>query len=55
MADQACPGHEKHICALAGQKKWDEVKKLVQNARYICKNCGRAAASGDNLCKPEKI
>ncbi len=27
-------------------------KKLVRNARFICKKCGRAAVDEKRLCKP---
>jgi hypothetical protein len=30
-------------------------KALLRNARYVCKKCGRAAASSENLCKPSKL
>jgi len=33
----------------------DEIKKLVRNARFICKNCGRAAKDEENLCNPVSL
>jgi hypothetical protein len=33
----------------------DNYKKLVKEPRFICKGCGRAAASDSNLCAPEKM
>ncbi len=32
-----------------------EYKKLVADARHVCKKCGRAAAKPKTLCKPSKI
>ena len=32
---------------------FDEVKVLVNDAKYICKGCGRAVAKAENLCAPE--
>ena len=51
---QECKGHEKHMCELTKAKKMGEVKKLAKGANYVCAACGRAAASSENLCKPEK-
>ena len=33
----------------------EDFKKLIQPARFFCKNCGRSAVSQDNLCNPEKL
>jgi hypothetical protein len=30
-------------------------KKLVRNAQYFCRKCGRAAGAKDNLCKPDDL
>jgi len=50
------PEHEKHLCLLHNiGSDWEEYKGLVRNANYVCKNCGRAAASEKNLCAPEKL
>lgn len=29
--------------------------KLVKDARYVCKNCGRVAAKESHLCKSKKL
>ncbi len=51
--------HEKHLCYLQNtgwvQSSLAEYKKLVRNPKFVCKNCGRAAASEKNLCKPGKL
>ena len=53
MAEQKCTvNHENHICKLAEEGKFDDIKLLVTDTRYICELCGRAAHSEDNLCSP---
>ncbi len=53
------PGHDKHLCYLTNLafhvNNAEDYKMLVKDARYFCKNCGRAAADEKNLCKPQKI
>ncbi len=53
------PGHGKHLCYLNNMgfliSYPKEYKELVKNPEYICKVCGRVAASATNLCKPEKL
>jgi hypothetical protein len=31
------------------------LRPLVKNAKYICNECGRAAAKAENLCAPERL
>jgi len=53
MAEQICYGeHSGHICMLAGNKEFEEIKKLTKNPKFICFNCGRVADSKENLCNP---
>lgn len=48
--------HNEHLCFLQyegyhyGHKA--EYKALVQDAQYICRNCGRTAKRAANLCDP---
>ena len=53
------PAHEQHLCYLQNvgyvESNLEEYKKLVKNPRFVCKNCGRAAADEKNLCKPDKL
>jgi hypothetical protein len=53
------PHHEEHLCYLKNigfvESNFDEYKKLVRSPKFVCGNCGRAAADGNNLCKPEKL
>ncbi len=32
-----------------------EYKKLVRDARFVCKKCGRAAKDEERLCKPVSL
>jgi hypothetical protein len=32
-----------------------ELKTLTKDAKFICKRCGRSAASDDHICQPEWI
>lgn len=53
MAQTICKGnHEGHICMLASKDKFEEIKALTKNPKYICFNCGRVADSEKNLCNP---
>lgn len=53
------PGHDKHLCYLNNlgfqNTNEKEYKQLVKNPEFLCKNCGRVAASERNLCKPVKL
>jgi hypothetical protein len=48
--------HHEHLCYLQyeGFHFADKAayKALVQDAQFICRNCGRTAKSADNLCAP---
>jgi hypothetical protein len=52
-------GHDRHLCYLTNlgfmAESPHEYLELVKDARFFCKQCGRAARSADNLCKPEKL
>jgi len=48
-----CRGdHAGHLCVLASNDKFEEIKVLTKNPKYICFNCGRVADSDNNLCNP---
>ena len=53
------PGHEKHLCYLNNlafhQTNVEDYKALIRDAKFFCENCGRAAASEKNLCKPAQL
>jgi hypothetical protein len=52
-------GHDKHLCYLNNLgfqiSNPEEYKDLVRDAKFMCKICGRVAASAKNLCKPEDL
>jgi len=53
------PGHEEHLCLLQNtgyiKENFADYKDLVRNSKFVCKNCGRTAASDKNLCAPEAL
>jgi hypothetical protein len=53
MAETKCKGeHSGHICVLASNQKFAEIKAITKNPQYICFNCGRVADCDANLCNP---
>lgn len=53
MSENTCKGdHKGHICLLASQDKFDEIKELTRNPQFLCFNCGRVAECEKNLCNP---
>lgn len=47
--------HEKKMCALSCcpcNLDLNKIKPLVNDAKFICKSCGRVANSEENLCQP---
>jgi hypothetical protein len=53
------PMHDDHLCYLINMgyidSSLDDYKKLVKDAKFVCKRCGRSANSSENLCRPVKI
>jgi hypothetical protein len=51
--------HDKHLCYLVNmgyiKSSLEDYKKLVKDAKLVCKTCGRSADSKENLCWPVKI
>jgi hypothetical protein len=50
--------HEDKLCALACcccRVDVKELRPLVKDAKFICKECGRAAAKASSLCHPAKL
>lgn len=53
MERRECKGrHEGHLCVLASNGLFAEIKELAAKPRFICFNCGRAADCDANLCNP---
>ena len=52
-------GHENHLCYLHNlgilEADLAHFKDMVQDPKFICKKCGRAAKNAENLCEPEKL
>ncbi len=46
--------HKEHLCDIVEEHKatLNEYKKLVRNPKFVCIQCGRAAAKEQNLCDP---
>lgn len=61
MADPKMPHphHEEHLCYLRNlgfvESNFDDWKELIREPRFVCRNCGRAAAQEKNLCEPDKL
>jgi hypothetical protein len=53
------PMHDEHLCYLVNmgylEKSLADYKKLVKDAKFVCKKCGRVADSKEYLCRPGKI
>ncbi len=53
MNKPVCKGsHKGHLCVLASDERFEEIKALTAKPRSICFNCGRVANSPKNLCNP---
>lgn len=46
---------ENHLCCIAARQDLERVKKIVKDAQFFCKKCGRAAREKENLCDPSRI
>ena len=44
-----------HLCQIVAKRDMGRVKELVKDAKFFCKNCGRAAGNRENLCNPSSI
>ena len=44
--------HKGHLCVLASEGKFDEIRTLVTDPKFLCFNCGRVADAAHNLCNP---
>lgn len=50
-------GKEKHLCKLKDDMKenFGLYRQLVEDARFVCRKCGRAARDAERLCKPVSL
>jgi hypothetical protein len=49
---------KKTLCTWKKEKlkeRFEEYRKLVMNARYVCRNCGRSSKEDRFLCKPADL
>ena len=50
---------DKTLCALQKEgyiyTNVDEYKKLIQAAKFFCRNCGRSALNATSLCNSDKL
>jgi hypothetical protein len=58
-ADMPHWGHDEHLCLLENigylRVAFDDYKRMVRGAKFICKECGRVAGDAKNLCAPENL
>jgi hypothetical protein len=50
--------HDDKLCAMTccpGRIDLKALTPLVKDPKYICSECGRAAAKEENLCSPKKL
>jgi len=53
MNKPVCKGsHKGHLCVLASENRFEDIKGLTAKPKAICFNCGRVANSQKNLCNP---
>ncbi len=53
MGKSVCKGlHSGHLCVLASNGDFEQIKELAIEPRFICFNCGRVAKHKKNLCNP---
>ena len=50
--------HDDKLCAMCccpGRVDVKKLRPLVDGAKFICRDCGRAAVSAKSLCSPKKL
>ena len=56
MNKPKCKGsHKGHLCVLASEGRFEEIKVLAVKPKFICFNCGRVANSRKNICNPMSL
>ena len=46
---------ERKICTFPSDSDSEELKVLANDPAYFCRDCGRTAASYENLCRSEPM
>jgi len=47
--------HKDHMCEFARHNSVEKMRERVQNPKYICEVCGRAANKKEYLCRPVNL
>lgn len=47
--------HDNHLCQLVARSSVGEIIDLIDLPGFVCENCGRAANSDENLCRPKNL
>ncbi len=58
IVDNLCTNpenHAVHLCELKAAKNHDKIKKLEENPKFVCGNCGNSANQEGALCAPGPI
>jgi hypothetical protein len=56
MSEKPCVGdHSRHVCILAFDRKFDEIKAIAKEPKFMCYNCGRVSRSDQDLCNPRPL
>jgi hypothetical protein len=43
------------VCELSPDSGSGELKRVIRDHTYVCKQCGNSASHQENLCQPEKL
>ena len=47
--------HDDHMCEYSRHHGVAEMRKRVENPKFICEVCGRAANKKEYLCRPVEL
>jgi len=43
------------VCEFPPDSTSEELRILVNDPKYVCMECGKSAAKGESLCRPERM
>ena len=56
MGEKKCNGdHSVHMCVLSAKNDEESIKKLSEDPKSVCYDCGRVASCENNLCVPYPV